>query len=258
MTMTDVSQQEGATAAEGQETSGRAADHSTPLTMEALREYLPGLIDQSVSQHVSAHSVAMYQGLQGLLDKKVGEIRDQFGISREDAVALKEAARQQLGDEGFALVTDKAERDRLERENKALREKPAEVKQEAKADAWDTSWKTEHLPECQDYIEERLGKYDDATMIAARKRMKSDQLTTYATTRDPRGIVGWKREFKKQVDVMEAEQSDTAEKERTTLDTTRSGGGGGSEWDTYQKALKEGGKLPSPEEIDRLTAAHFR
>lgn len=66
-----------------------------------------------------------------------------------------------------------------------------------------------------------------------------------------RGVAAWLRAEK-------ALQTNQARRERTPIDTSTGSGTKQDDWASYQKALREGGALPSSAEIDRITQAHYR
>jgi len=251
MTMAEV--EVGEQGAPGADQSSEQADQSAkPVTVEALVEALGPRIEQIVADRVNENGAAIYRGLQGLLDSKVNEIREQFGVDRETAMAMKEAARRQLGDEDYAIVSAQAKAERTEQENIRLRAQAEEIR---KAPADDDRaiaqrlWADTYQGLSRKYAEGRT--VDLAVAMKRHGRVIEDYPGRTANEK----YLNWYEGFTKVVNTIEDEQDQQKDQGKTDLNTTR--GGAGPKPDAlaaYREALQSGAPLPKPRDIDAATA----
>lgn len=185
---------------------------TTALTVEGLAEALQPLIEQTVSTHVGNQSAALYRGMQSLLDSKINEIASQFGVDRETAVAMKAAARVQLGDEAFGELTKTAKQEQeaaqLRAEIAALKAIPAPSQRDIDEAAW--AKPDGHQAELMEEAREL-----DVDFATAFKMMKGKAIYDY-----PNKWVGWKSEFRRNLRAL-ADAKVEPEAKKTIINSTR-------------------------------------
>ena len=158
-------------------------------------------------------------------------------------VLLEQTVRSSLGDEAW----EKFERDGELAELKAAVKRPPAPKEEPKAIVQDPAdirqgeWDVHYGPLAKKYAERRGVDFDAAKNSFTKFRPAWPDLM---------------EDWEKHVDALEDATKTTAPT-RTEIDQSLGGGGTKDGWANYQKALKEGTTLPSPAEIDRITAGHF-
>lgn len=243
---TEVEEQEGAPAAP----SSPASDHSEGLTRGEIEELLEGH-GLRVAEQVRNLLTENYRNVQSLIDKSAARIASEHGISRADALLLKQMAQEQLGEERVTEVEARAQRE----------EEAAAAARDAAAAASE-----------RDALKEILGKQDggeaavwDTTLTLIFEAGVEEGLDEETVKRlmpknrvagsgDPFGYKGLYREWRKALRAESLKNQREAEPEVVTPGTT--GGGTGDPLAAYRKALAEGGPLPSRSEIDRLTAKY--
>ena len=207
---TDVNQ-EGAT----DSPSSSEVDH--PLTVQTIRDALMPLIDERFGAHVGNLSTAYFRGLQSMLDSKISQIQEQFGVSRETALAMQATAKQTLGDDAYAEISERAKREALEARLAAMEagrtQQPA---QETRVTVAQRDWAVTHEPELKEFCEEI-----DIPMADVMTKMGKKTIWDF-----PDEWVGWKREFRKRGNTMAAERDKAAESRKTVIDSTRSAAAG--------------------------------
>ena len=205
--------------ATGAEESQPSATPSKALSVEDIINRLMPLIDQRMSEHVGALGANVYRGVQGLLDSKISEIREQFGVDRETALAMRELAASSLGEEAMAGFSERVNRERMEQELAGLKadqekaNRPINAR-EAERARMDAAWPG-HEAELMAYCEEIDVDYKEATKLMAGKTVW-DYENRY---------IGWKRDHRKAADSLADRNRKVAEGARVALDTTRGGAG---------------------------------
>lgn len=177
-------------------------------------------------------------------------------MTSEDYATLEEGVKQSLDEEGT-----RAELERLrkqEQARKATAEAEAVAKAEPKpagrtpAEQTDADWRDIYLPRVEEILEDNG--------LPANALVGKLPIISVPDGRTPTPAE-W-RQFLVKVKALAAEEAVSRQKAaqpRTNVASERpAGGGGGNEFDKYIKALREGGPLPSPEEIDRITAARYQ
>lgn len=193
---------EGAPAQPSSETS------TTALTVEAIREAL--LPD--IAHQVNTATANLFRGMQGVLDGTVKQIADTLGVDRETALAMKEAAKAQLGDEAYGEITRRATQEteaaRTRRELEELKARPTQVPEQERLNQ---EWSSIHLPELQEYAQD-LG----IDFAEAYRQMAKKSVFQYSDR-----FLGWKRDFRKVANAMADEKRRDEEGKKTVLDQTR-------------------------------------
>ena len=231
---------------QGANASGQADAQASTQELTLLRERLEtfeGALYDVTNQVKGVQGRA--DSAHAVIEAMQENLEERYAPKRAVAM-LEKTVRAALGDEAWEQFQRAGELDDLKA---AVSRKAAESAktEEPKVTDWETTWRANHLPDLLLYQEERLGDGTEKKYLEVKSRMKSE----------PRTIPAWKREFMRTVDALEDEREE-AKKEKTELDTRRGGAGSKQdEWDTYQKALRDGTSLPSPAEIDRITKARY-
>ena len=227
--------EEGATGSEGAASSNASTN---TLTVEAIRDMLMPLIDERVGQHVAASTNNLYRGIQGVMDSTVKQIADQFGVDREAAIAMKEAAAATLGEEAMAGISERAKREAAEKRIAVL-----EASKVVPQDGGGSEIERRYPAIAADLADECKGLGVDFLEVRDRVKMTIRHVDEY-----PR----WQREFRKQMVAMADANRKIEEGGKTNLDTTKgSGSAPNLTWDQIQK-------ITDPKELARIPAETWK
>lgn len=204
---------------------------------------------------------AHYRGLQGLvqqLETRTGErILELVGETKRNATLIKGLAEGTLTSEQFEEITGKVEAAQVEDEAKTAKERnkvlEAEVQRLSKAAETDL-WQSELFPHGR-----RTAKKNGLDLAAIWPDIREEMPTRLgpATPEDPRGVE-WFKDKMDEVIENYATRKAKREEPRPRTDSTRPAGGTGAlNPARYKEILEKGLPLPSPEEIDRMTAATY-
>lgn len=241
------------------------------LTREEFEErFSMGL--NGLAQHMQAIVNKAFDGNKSHFDRAVHQIASSLGVSQEKAnLMLEEMATEQgIGPERIAAVQEKLNaRTKAQEAEAKQRETEAELAAERAGNS--TAAEQQRLASHQsalnaawDSMVDLMGEFGTDQGVDAkphidkvRAQLIKEGAFQSEVGEKPSVLVNKVARLVKASISVAADARHQASQGRVELDTAAGGGAGGTAFDNYIKSLRDGKNLPSPAEIDRLTAGRY-